>query len=103
LNKYWEESVDNHGLDNDVANSRVPFWHVINKWSLEVVVEWSEVFFKVGIDKQDDNSSVKELSNKHAIRNLGEHFGVSVVANPGNKIDRQNGKDLVHDNKEDSN
>lgn len=84
----WQDCVDHHCLHNFVSNVRIPVWHVVIEWTLDIFGEDSWLMLShVSIDQQDQDTSVEELGNEHSIGNGSKLLTVGVLSHPGDSFD----------------
>ena len=89
------ESAQKHGLHDVVSDETVPARVVVTELAIEESACRLIDLFEIGVDEQDQDCSVEELSREDTVRNLCQHLGMSVVTDPGDQIDRNCRQDLV--------
>jgi len=96
--------VDNHSLEDLLSNIGVPFWRVVVIWTSEVLGDevWA-VLFQVGVNRNKEQTGVKELGNENSIGDHGKLSTMSIFGNPYNEFDNNSLEDNVNNNDNDGN
>ena len=89
------ESAQKHGLHDVVSDETVPARVVVTELAIKEPTCRLIDLFEIGVDKEDQDCCVEELSREDTVRNLCQHLGMGVVANPGDQADRNCRQNLV--------
>ena len=74
LHDEWEESIDEHRLNEGVSCHSVPVWNVIWECTSEDAVSECERFREVSFDEEQDQGSIKELGEENTVCDLCQLF-----------------------------
>lgn len=93
----WEDGVDDHSLGESVTNLGVPWRSEIIEWSLEQWGAWEANFFKVSWRKEQEDTSVEELSSEYTISDRFELLWVSIFTDPLDQSNHDESEDGIDD------